>query len=182
MGLNLWKRAKVENAIDLEATMVQLPKSKREVSLATLVNEMDEHEKKKDEPQMANDDHHVEVGGSKMKVSELKDCYNALKDEHEKMKSEKKENEELGSEGSEDPGNDDEAMENKDDDGDEDDKKSKAMAVEKEKEVSAEKKKNAAEKAERLRNASKTQFEEPDGPTTFSPFEKVNRGKAKYGS
>lgn len=186
MGLSFFKRTKVENSLDIESTMVQLPKSKREVSLAVLVNEADEHEKekkeneekeKKGEPKMADESHHVEVGEGKMTVKELKDCYNALKEEHGKMKD--SESSEYGEEGSKDPGNDDEMEDSLDDV--EAKKSAEKLAAHEEEEIKEAKKKNAAEKADRLKNANKRQFQNEETPA-FDLFEKVNRGKTRYGS
>lgn len=183
MKFKFFKRAKVENSLDLEETMVELPKTKREVSLSALINEMDEHESKKPkdgEAQMANDDHHVELGeGKKMSVKELKDCYNALVAEHSKVKDDDGEEENALEKDDKDAGNDDEMG----DDAGGEEEKSKAKAVKKEgDEVEEAKKKNALEKAKRLANANKRQFEEVDGPSSFDPFEKLNRGKTRYGS
>ena len=85
MGLNFFKRAKVENAVDLESTLVTLPKSKIDKSIAQLVNEMDDVEMKKSEPhQMANAEHMVECNGDKMSVGDLvkkhMDCMNDLEE------------------------------------------------------------------------------------------------------
>lgn len=182
MKFKFFKRAKVENSIDLEETMVELPKSKREVSISTLINEMDDHEEKKPkagEAQMANEEHHVELGeGKKMSVKELKDCYNALVAEHSKVKDEGEEENDLGSKESKDPGNDDEEKNSEDDveaKGD-----AKKLVAHEEKEIEAEKKKNAKEKADRLRNANKRALENDDA--SYDPFEKLSRGKARYGS
>jgi hypothetical protein len=41
MGLKLFKRQKLENAVDIENTMVELPKSKKEISIAQLVSDHD---------------------------------------------------------------------------------------------------------------------------------------------
>ncbi len=162
MAFKLFKRAKVENAIDLEATLVLLPKTNREVSLMTLCNEADEKDKK------ANGDHMVDVGGTKMTLNELMDKHKAVCDELEGMKAEKAN---AAAEDDEDDKkeNDDDDMENADDDGDEDDKKEngddddmenadddeKAKVTEdKEKEVVAAKAKNGDKKpAPKAKNA-----------------------------
>ncbi len=81
MVFNWFKKEKVESP-ELEAMSVTLPLSGKEVSIVRLINEADEMEKKKGEPQMANMDHHVEMDGKKMTVNELmgayKDCAAAL--------------------------------------------------------------------------------------------------------
>lgn len=79
MALKLFKRAKIENAaaLDLENTMVELPKTKREVSISTLVNEADEKEEKKKD-MMCNMDHHVMFGEKKMKVGDLVNAHQEM--------------------------------------------------------------------------------------------------------
>ena len=187
MVLNLWKKTKVENAIDLETTIVQLPKSKREFSLSRLINEMDEAEEKKKneekEPPMAHGEHHVEVGGEKMTVNTLIEKHNALKSELEKVKMK---DSEYGEEGDKDPGNDDE-MANEDDEGmsneeDEPKEDKKKLVAKKEDEVAEAKKQNALEKANRLKNANKRALDGVEEAVTFDPFNQVKVGKARYGS
>lgn len=85
-----FKKEKVDNSAVLEQTVVQLPKSKRELTITQLVNEMDEYTLKMPLPKMANDEDYVEMNGKKMNVKELKDCYNtftAEKEEAEKKKN-----------------------------------------------------------------------------------------------
>lgn len=72
-----FKRTKVENAPDLEGTLVQLPKSKKEMTLGAVINALDEQHVMAAKPQMANGDHHVMVGEKKMTVNELVEAYNA---------------------------------------------------------------------------------------------------------
>ncbi len=74
MVFNWFKKEKVESP-ELEAMSVTLPKSGKEVSIVRLINEADEMEKKKGEPQMADMDHHVEMDGKKMTVNELMGAY-----------------------------------------------------------------------------------------------------------
>jgi hypothetical protein len=190
MKLKLFKRAKVENSVDLEEMLVILPKSNREVSIVQLVNEADEHEMKKSEPQMANGEHCVNVGDEKMTVNELLEKHKMLKDELEKMKSkgddDKQENEDEEDEDKHENEEDDEDKhENEEDDGeaDADDKDAKKKALElaehEDKEMAERKKKNAKEKADRLRNAQRN---EPEAVVVELAADKVARGKARYGS
>ncbi len=201
MAFKLFKRAKVENsAIDLEATLVLLPKSNREVSLMQLCNEADEKK--------ANGDHMVDVGGTKMTLNELMDKHKAVCDELEGMKTEKANaaaEADKATENAEDE--DDDKKENDDDmENAEDDEKAK-ITEDKEKEVEKEKAKNgdkkadkkanaatkqaaddlearrkvaAKEKADRLRNADKRQSEAVASVETGE--DKVARGKSRYGS
>lgn len=70
---SFFKKTKVDNAADLEAMSVVLPKTGKEVSLSSIINAADEAEEKKEkkEEQMADGEHHVLVGEGKMKVNEL---------------------------------------------------------------------------------------------------------------
>lgn len=78
MGLKLFKRTKVENsaAVDLEGTIVELPKSKKEYTLLQIVNKADDHEM---QAGMAHPDHLVDLGeGKKMTVKDLSNAYKAM--------------------------------------------------------------------------------------------------------
>lgn len=104
--LNFFKKTKVENSKDFEETSVLLPKSKKEMTLAAIVNAFDVIEEAKMNPsgRLANMEDLVEIGGEKMslanmvaKYNEAQDCLkkmNAEKEEAEKAAKEKKENEE----------------------------------------------------------------------------------------
>lgn len=172
MKFNFFKRAAVENSKDLEGVMVELPKSKREVTLAALINEADELAV--NPPKVMNDDHMLDVDGKKMTLNELMGSYKAMCSEMEEMK---KMNDEMDG---------DPAVENEDED------KDMKLEEEKEKEVEAEKKKNdieaaaekkaqAKEKADRLRtaNSMKNDVEETRFVISASQIEK---GKSRYGS
>jgi hypothetical protein len=76
MALTLFKRTKVENGLDLENTIVVLPKSKKERTIAQIVNDADAHEMQHG---MAHPDHMVDMGeGKKMAVKDLLNAYNDL--------------------------------------------------------------------------------------------------------
>lgn len=86
MKLDLWKRTKVDNSADLEGVSLMLPKSKREMTITQLVNEMDEHEEKK----KANV---ADMGGmvklhdsSECSVADLVAKHKNMSEEHGKMK------------------------------------------------------------------------------------------------
>ncbi len=68
VGLNFFKRAKIDNSIDFESTRVELPKSKKELSIAELVAQMDVV---LNMAGYAHDDHMVKVGENEMSVKEL---------------------------------------------------------------------------------------------------------------
>lgn len=196
--LTFWKKSKVENASDLETTVVTLPLSKKEISIADLVKNMDasmmpEH--------MANDDHMVEMPEhGKMSVKALKDAYCNM---HAEMKN--KAEPDAGGEDKKEPAleNKDEAkepaLENKEDAVDEEkepklaneeeeleDEKKKKKNAEKEladKAVAAAAKKNATEGVDHfkaLQNAPQDALKEK--PVYELSEDKVARGKSRYGS
>lgn len=83
MSLKLFQRKKLENAIDIENTMVELPKSKKEMSISQLVND---HDAFLNMQGYANDDHHVKLHDeSEMSVGELKKAYQAKCNELDEM-------------------------------------------------------------------------------------------------
>lgn len=104
MKLSFFKRQKIENTIDLEETMVILPKSKKQYSISKLVNKMDEIESKKDMHHgLADMDHKVKMqDGSYCNVSDLLKKYDALSEELEKRKKDAK-GKELDLEAKEEP-------------------------------------------------------------------------------
>lgn len=187
MGLNFFKKAKVDNSIDFESLSVVLPKSKKEMSISDLVTEMDVI---KNMQGYANGDHMVKLhDGSEMKVSELIDKHKAMNEEMSKMKDEMEhesgaEGAEVDSESSPEMKDNDEAAKDKAMN-DEDDKAAKKKALEladhEDKEIEAAKKKNAAIKAAKLRNARELDLTEEVQIIEFSG-DQVARGKQRYGS
>lgn len=199
MKLDFFKRTKVENAVDLLAMSLVLPKSKRELTVEQLVNAMDDKEmKEKDPEQMANGDHKVEYGGAKMTVNELLAAHKAMHDELDGMK--KKKADDPDEEG--DPSHGDVDMKDKDvmndddtpdapapiaggnekkDNEDSDDEDEKKKDKKKNELEDARKKADAKKKADALRNASSRNAEEEVARVEFSG-DQVNRGKTRYGS
>ncbi len=198
MKFTFWKKEKVENTLDLENMMVSLPKTKREISIAKLINEADEDAHTK----MAHPDHMVDVDGERMTVKRMVDCYKQamekMKDsEDEKMEDEETEEEKedakkLHKEGEDREENEypeveaDDSWEKKQERGHKN-PKTKEMNEEDEEEKEhkkmkdAEKRKNAKEKADRLRNAYLT-AEAPVRYEVSTVESQVARGKSKYGS
>lgn len=186
---NLFKREKLENsaAQQLADTYVKLPKTGKEKSISQLINEADEHEAKKDAPQMANGEHEVEVAGEKMKVNELVEKHVALKNEMAELKknsekpaasekdedpSKKKENESAADEKAEDPSK---KKENDAADGDPEkdkDKKQNATSTDS----------NKGKNFDLLANAAARAASEDSEPTVDLTEDKVQRGKSRYGS
>lgn len=76
MVLKLFRRAKVENAVDLAEMYVAL-KSGRELTITQLVNEADEKEEK-DKAQIADGSHYVKVGNDTMTVNDLVSKHNEM--------------------------------------------------------------------------------------------------------
>jgi hypothetical protein len=196
--LNIFKRTKVENSTDLDGLMVELPKSKIEMPLTQVVNELDVI---KNMNGYANGDHMVKVGEDEMSVNDLVKKHMDMRNEMEKLKAAKESKEteisedEVGDRGGDtaldnDDSADDHAMENEDDE----DAKKKALEVAKneEKEVAEEKKKNelaeaakkksdAAKKAAALKNAH---LRDPDEEVAKVDLmeDQIARGRARYGT
>ena len=147
MKFNLFTRAKVENAIDVEGMLVVLPKSGKEFSISQLVLDRDAAEVASGRPQIANGLHLI-AKDSTLTVAEVLAENEALKVENAKMKNKaKKKNDE--DEMDEDEADEDDKKENDDTDSDttkenEDDKEDKDDDKEKEKKNKA--KKNKAKK------------------------------------
>ena len=78
-----FKREKIENSADFENMMVELPKSKKEMTLSTLINEMD---KVINMAGYAAEDHMVKVGNEEMSVKDLVANYGSRCNEIEEMK------------------------------------------------------------------------------------------------
>lgn len=182
MAFKIFKRSKVENAIDPDLSVV-LPKSGRELTINQLVNEMDDMEqKKKDNAVEADHAHMVKLhDGSMCNVGELLEKHKAMHDELESMKGNEVEKEsdlKAEKEGVEvEPTHE---MEN-----DEEDavakKKALELAAHEDKEMKSEKKANAKIKADALRNANQRVLNEEVQIIEFSA-DQVARGKARYGS
>lgn len=192
--LMFFKKTKVENSKDFEAMSVTLPKSKKEMTLAEMVEKMDKIENMQG---YANDEHMVKVGDGEMSVKNLSEKYMAACNELDEMKKNKdgadveleKEKKEIDVEGD---------MKNDDADGDSDgDKKENEEDEEKEKkeneekEAADEKKQNALEKARADKAAKAARFEAlknaqnnvSDEVARVDLMEdQVARGRARYGS
>jgi len=169
-----FKREKIENSADFENMMVELPKSKKEMTLSTLINEMD---KVVNMSGYAAEDHMVKVGNEEMSVKDLVANYGARCNEIEEMKKnmagkgeeEKKENE------------DEEDMDDKKENVEDEEAKKKALELAKhEEEELAAKKKNAAANHSKLKNAQSQAAEQY--ARVELPMDQLARGKAKYGS
>lgn len=186
MKLNFFKKTKVENSDGLEGMSVVLPKSKQEMTVEQLVNEMDTI---KNMDGYASPDHVVKIhDGSEMKVSELVEKHKAMHDELESMKAKKDDEleDETGLETDEEPVDSEsvkhekkDEMESKKEDAEDGDKAK--IVEEKDKEIEAAKKKNAKEKAERLKNAHLKEGTEEIAKVEFSA-DQVARGRSRYGS
>lgn len=177
---NLFKREKVENSTELEGVMVVLPKSKKEKMISQIINEADESEMKKSEPQMANGEHHVMVGEEKMTVNDLLEKHKAVCNELVELKKPKAEAGVLTDE--EKKANELKAAE---------EKKANDKKAEDEK-IANEAKAAADKKAEEEKVNNSLHFDAlKDAPMTpitnendvlDLPMDKVARGKSRYGS
>lgn len=193
--LNFFKRQKVENALDIENTLVELPKSKLEVSIKKLINDADEMEVHKADPMEANPDHHVKLkDGIMMKVGDMAKKYEDCMNELESMK---KDHEDADAKEMND-GEEEDGMSNEDVEHPEDDedakKKALQLAEHEDKEIEEAKHKNAIDekakakaKAERLRNADKEHDKKQNAidPQEFTftlASDQVAEGKRLFGS
>lgn len=93
----LFKREKIENALDFAQTLVELPTSKKELTLEKVINELD---KVYNMQGYANSDHMVKIGEDEMSVGDLVKKHMSMQNEMKEMASkgeedpsEKKENE-----------------------------------------------------------------------------------------
>lgn len=165
--LNFFKKNKVENSSDMEGMSVMLPKSKKEKTIAQLVNDADDMAISAEKPQYANGDHKVKVGDTEeMTVNGLLDCYKSMKQELDEIKKK----------------NSDSPVAEKDP---EEEKKKNAEAEEEKKKnadaaaAAEEEKKTKNAHFEALKNANQTKSKDEH----FELAEdKVARGKARYGS
>jgi hypothetical protein len=83
MKLKFFNRKPVENAVDIENTIVELPKSKKEISIAQLVND---HDTFLNMQGYANGDHMVKVNDKdEMSVNDLLKAYHSKCAENEKL-------------------------------------------------------------------------------------------------
>lgn len=200
MKLNIFKRTKVENSLDLDGMMVELPKSKQEMSLTKVVEAYDTILNMNG---YANGDHMVKVGEEEHSVNDLVKKHMNLVKEMEGMKAknaemdEKSEGEELDDEILSDDdvqNDDDESVDNDSSDqietfgeksvdgrgGDQHLPNPQEDKFDKEKKV-RNAKKAARIKAERLKNAHLNAREE-EAAFISLPKDQVARGKARYGS
>lgn len=200
MGLNIFKRTKVENSKDVsfDGLIIELPKSKKEILLTTLVEEYD---KIMNMHGYASDDHMVKVGENEMSVKKLVKEHMNMASEYEKLKSAKSETDgEPGEDDGETTENDsereieasesadvgdrggDKHLDNEDDEVDEDedkkDKKKNAKFT-----LDEARKMLAKEKAAKLKNANVrvVNSDEPEVRIAL-PQDQVSRGKQLYGS
>lgn len=193
MKLNIFKRTKVENSINLDGMIVELPKSKKEMSLTKVVEEFD---KIVNMNGYANGDHMVKVGEKdEMSVNDLVKKHLEMCNEMEKAKN-------ADSEDGGEPGQDDDpAMENDAEDvsegmsevgdrGGDDSLNNEDDEEEEEKPKKKEGMKNsikakelalAKAKALRLKNAH-TRNHEEEAPRISLPADQIARGKSLYGS
>jgi len=179
MGFKLFKREKVENSTDYENLLVELPKSKREVSISTLINEADMHEEKKHAPQMANGEHKVKVGDDEMSVNELIEKHMAACNELAELKKKKEENADLDS--GEKEGEKEEKEAHYNDEMAELEKKHKnAIAELAKKHGKTVESKKEDEEFDKLKNAHNTRMSE-DRVVEISE-DRLARGRSKYGS
>jgi hypothetical protein len=191
MGFNFFKKAKVENSIDLESISVTLPKSGKEKTIIQLVNEADKKEMDMNSG-LADMSHKVKMkDGSYCNVSELLEKHNKMCDELEAMKekngseedleTKKKDVEVEGDEAKKDNEDDEPGMGEMNEDEDKNEKKkmndlqNKAMAK-----LKADALRNA--KSEWLKKEQEKLFNEQTESTIMLPKDKVALGNKMFGS
>lgn len=195
--LNIFTRKKVENTLDFENTIVELPKSKKEMSIEALVNAMDKIENMQG---YASDDHMVKVGENEMSVKDLVAAHMKACNDLEEMgkkkeegKADEKENDDMpAEEDMEDPATENEGgLDDMGDVGDRGGDKSLDNEEEdKEEKVAKDPKKNAAdkakaikEKAARLKNANvNTLAAIQEAKPVLLSMDKVSIGRSRYGA
>lgn len=197
MKLNIFKRTKVENSVDLEGMIVELPKTKKEVSLTKVINEYDAILNMNG---YANGDHMVKLNDSEeMSVNDLVKAHQEKCNELEEMKKKGAKNDdemdmadpamendedqegtiEAGEEDVGDRGGDIHLSNEEDEEESEEPKKKDKMKNEMT--VEQARKVMAKEKAKRLANAHlRTRDEET--VTIDLPGDQLARGRARYGA
>lgn len=186
MALNFWKRTKVDNSTDLEGMCVTLPKSKKEISIVDLINNADEQEIKSREPKIANGEEIVTVDGEKMKISQLIEKYEeTLQNDDVSDVSYNPAAMNGPEEGEEWEGEEEEEEEEEKKIHAKKKKKKSAPKMKKEDDEDYEmdmgKKKNAEDKANKLRNSGPTQTVQNEAPMELTT-DNIARGKLMYGN
>lgn len=162
--LNFFKKEKLENASDFDGVSVMLPKSKKEIEIARLINEADEEAMNEDQPQYAVAHEIVKINeDEEMTVEELINKYKNMCEEIENMKKNEEKEEEKKEENEEE-----EKEKEKEENEDEEEKKE-------ENEDEEEKKENSNYK--KLMNAGSFSSE-----ILETSIDQVERGRIKYGS
>lgn len=176
---DFFKKSKAENSADLESLSVMLPQTKKEFTVAHIINEYDEMMSGCYGMGYANMEHKVKVGDEEMTVNDLVSRYSEMKNKFGGDMADK------------DAEKDPEAERSENDEDEEAKKKALELAAHEEKEI-AEKKKNELEEAKKKAEEEKANFEKlKNAPNTFESHltsshyetsdDKLARGKARYG-
>lgn len=198
-GMKFFKKEIVKNSIDLDGTMVELPKSKKEMTLSKVLNEYDAILNMNG---YANNDHMVKVNDKdEMSVGDLVKAHQAKCNELDEMKKnamgddsedevteneddsedETTENaaiEDVSGEMSVGDRGGDESLDNEEDE-EEDDKAKKEKTKNA---LAAKKKTDAKAAAARLVNAQKNARDEMPTARVDLSEDQIARGKSRYGS
>lgn len=186
MKLNLFKKTKVENSLDLESTSVVLPKSGKEMTLVQLVNEMDVIQNMHG---YANGDHLAKVGEEEMSVNDLVKKHMDLCNEMSELKKNKEgedtevalDKKPMDVEG--DLKNDDDMMENEEDKKDDEKKENAEEDKDKKENEEDDKKKDKKENSKNFEALKNAHLKVNDfTPVIELSHTKLARGKARYGS
>lgn len=163
----IFKREKLENAADLENSMVELPTCKKEMSISDALKIADKFLNMNG---YANGDHFVKADDEEMSVNDMAKKYSEMKNKMKNMIDKPKEEEK--------PENEDDKDKEKKENGDETDKAGKDDL---DKEAKDEKAKNASDEDhfEKLKNAAdKTKAAKPVPQKLM--HDKLRRGQANY--
>lgn len=172
---NFFKRQKLENSVDLEDTIVELPKSKQQMSISDVISKYDERLLN---GYHCNGDEIVKVGESSMSVNELvekhMDLQNQISEEEKKKNAEEEEKKKNAEE--------EEKKKKENEDKAKKEEEEKKANEDKAKEEEA-KKANSLEYYRKLANAN-TNIQNEFEKETFGELSaaRVARGQSRYGS
>lgn len=180
MKLNIFKRQKVENSAELAEAVVELPKSKKQMTVEQMVNALDFDPTKPVDADMA---HVVKIGEESMSIKDLVEKHTAIVNELKELQNaddeddDKAENEDKEC-NADDMDDDDDDVENEDDKDDKEKKKNK-------KKNEVEDDKEAKDKAAKLRNAKRQAMLDAarnEANVVEVTATRVDRGRQRYGS
>jgi hypothetical protein len=184
MKLAFWRKDKekpeVKNSAEFESEKATVAIGDKDVPMDTLVSLYNASEKAKAlENEKFSEEDEIEIGGKKVSVKNLKDCYLKNAADEEKKKKEEMENSD------DEKKKKDEEMKNAEEKEKKDKEEAMKNADEEEKKKKDEEMKNSTKAFEELKNAAAKRngtFEAPEAPKISTPEERVLEGNKRYGS